>query len=77
VRWLEVGEELARRGEHVPGPVYLHWNEHRAFNGLGCCSCQGELPFLEGYLFTLENGTELLYAFGQCCCCKTIYWTKG
>jgi len=77
VRWLEAGGLLARRGERVGSPVYHYWNERRAFNAAGSCSCGGELPFLEGYLFVLSSGAELLIAFGQCGRCNTIYWTRG
>src|SRR4051794_15558414 len=66
VRWLEAGGALGARGRRADGLVFHSWNEALAAAGrVPVCSCGGDLPFLEGYLFTLGDGTEQLYAFGQ------------
>jgi hypothetical protein len=78
VRWLEADKVLAVRGLPVAGVVFHLWNQRLLWPAqVETCSCGGSLPFLNGYLFTLGNGQEVLYAFGQCGRCKTIYWTKG
>ena len=76
VRWLEAGGVLARCGQQVVCPIQYFWNKYHSGNPAGNCSCGRQLPLLEGYLFVLESGTELLFAFGQCGRCHTIYWTK-
>jgi hypothetical protein len=78
VRWLEAGGVLARKGKPGAGLVYQRWNERLVLaDRVETCSCGGSLPFLNGYQFTLGNGKDVFYAFGQCGRCQTIYWTRG
>jgi hypothetical protein len=41
------------------------------------CSCGRDLPELENYAFTFQNGEQIEYEIGQCPRCRTIYWEKS
>jgi len=77
VRWLGARAVLAARGKPSAKFIFYHWNDCLlGTNDVVVCSCGGPLPFLKCYQFTLADGREIVYGFGQCHRCLTIYWAK-
>jgi hypothetical protein len=79
VRWRRKGRHAGRSHGWISFLASPIWGRllGRSETSERVCSCGRDLPELENYAFTFQNGEQIEYEIGQCLRCRTIYWEKS